>query len=53
MDGFGKKASSSLSIREVLKAFKEKDVVDLRKERLERLKFTEWRIWKFLQINWR
>jgi len=54
MGGFGKKMDeSSLSIREVLNEAKETNVIDLRKERLERLKFTEWKIWKLLRVNWR
>jgi hypothetical protein len=52
MGHFPKKRASSLSIERLLEKSKEKNVVYIRKKRLERLKFTEWRIWKLFRINW-
>jgi len=47
------KSNSSLNIERLLEEAKEKNIIDLRKKRLERSGFTTWRIWKFLRINWR
>jgi hypothetical protein len=53
MGRFQKKSDSSLSIQGLLEKSAEKNIIDLRKKRLERSGFTTWRIWKFLRINWR
>jgi hypothetical protein len=44
MGRFSRKGDSSLSIERLLEESKEKEIIDLRKERLERYGFTEWKI---------
>ena len=53
MGRFSGKDNSSLSIERLLEEAKEKNIVDLRKKRLERSRFTEWKIWKLLRIDWK
>jgi hypothetical protein len=53
MRWFSRKDNSSLSIERLLEESKEKNIVELRKKRLERSKLAEWRIWKLLRISWR
>jgi hypothetical protein len=53
MGRFPKKSDSSLSIERLLEESKEKDIVDLRKRRLEWSRFSKWRIWKLFRIDWR
>ena len=53
MDWFQGTMNSSLSIEELLEETKEKNIVDLRKKRLERSGFEEWKIWKLLRIDWK
>jgi hypothetical protein len=53
MGRFPRKSNSSLSIERLLDEAKEKNIVDLRKKRLERSGFTEWKIWKLPRIEWK
>ena len=53
MGRFSGKSNFSLSIDRLLEEAKEKNIVDLRKKRLERSGFTEWKIWKLLRIEWK
>jgi hypothetical protein len=53
MRWFSRKDNSSLSIERLLEESKEKNIVELRKKRLERSGFTRWRIWKLLRIDWK
>jgi hypothetical protein len=53
MGRFSTKSDSSLSIEKLLEKSKEKDIVDLRKKRIEQSGFAEWRIWKLLRIDWK
>jgi transcription initiation factor IIE alpha subunit len=53
MRWFSRKDNSSLSIERLLEELKEKNIVELRKRRLERSGFTRWRIWKLFRISWR
>ena len=53
MGWFSRKDDSSLSIERLLEELKEKNIVELRKRRLERSGFTEWKIWKLLRIDWK
>jgi hypothetical protein len=53
MGRFPGKRDSSLNIERLLEEAKEKNIVDLRKKRLERSGFTEWKIWKLLRIDWK
>ena len=53
MGRFPRKSNSSLSIERLLDEAKEKNIIDLRKKRLERSGFTEWKIWKLLRIEWK
>jgi hypothetical protein len=53
MGRFSGKSDFSLSIKRLLEEAKEKNIVDLRKKRLERSGFTEWKIWKLLRIDWK
>ncbi len=45
-------SDSSLSIETVLERSREKDIIEARRHRIERLRVTEWRIWKLLRIDW-
>jgi hypothetical protein len=47
------KNSDFLDIETLLEKVKDQGTVERRKERLERLRLTEWRIWKLLGITWR
>jgi len=42
----------SLSIEKVLERSREKSIIEARKQRIERLKVTKWRIWKLLGVTW-
>jgi hypothetical protein len=53
MEWFQGTMNSSLSIEELLQKTKEKNIVDLRKKKLERSGFAEWKIWKLLRIDWK
>ena len=53
MGRFSGKGNFSLSIDRLLEEAKEKNIADLRKKRLERSGFTEWKIWKLLRIDWK
>ena len=53
MGRFSGKDNFSLSIDRLLEESKEKNIVELRKKRLERSGFTEWKIWKLLRIDWK
>jgi hypothetical protein len=53
MGRFSGKSNFSLSIDRLLEEAKEKNIIDLRKKRLERSGFTEWKIWKLLRIDWK
>ena len=53
MGRFSGKSNSSLNIERLLEEAKEKNIIDLRKKRLERSGFTEWKIWKLLRIEWK
>jgi len=53
MRWFSRKDNSSLSIERLLEESKEKNIVELRKKRLERSGFTGWRIWKLFRIGWK
>jgi hypothetical protein len=53
MGWFSRKDNSSLNIERLLEEAKEKNIVELRKKRLERSGFTRWRIWKLFRISWR
>ena len=53
MGWFSGTTDSSLSVDRLLEEAKEKNIVDLRKKRLERSGFAEWRIWKLLRIDWK
>jgi hypothetical protein len=53
MGRFAKKSDSSLSVEKLVERSIEKNIIELRKRRLERSGFTSWRIWKLLGITWR
>ena len=53
MRWFSRKDNSSLSIERLFEESKEKNIVELRKKRLERSGFTRRRIWKLLRIDWK
>ncbi len=42
----------SLNIETVLERSREMSIVEARKRTIERLGFTEWKIWKLLRIEW-
>jgi hypothetical protein len=48
-----KNTYSFLDIEGLLEKSKDKSIIERREERLERLRFTEWRIWKLLGIIWK
>jgi hypothetical protein len=50
--GHRKEDDHSLSIEKVLKRSSEIGTIEARKQRIERLKVTEWKIWKLLGIEW-
>ena len=31
---------------------RDKDIIEARRQRIERLRLTEWKIWKLLGISW-
>jgi hypothetical protein len=47
-----RRGGSSLSIDTVLEKSRETSIVKARENALERLGFTEWKIWKLLHIEW-
>lgn len=49
----GKNDGSYLDIDTLLDKTKDKDIVERRKERLKKLRFTEWRIWDIIGITWK
>jgi len=51
--GLSQGDGSSLNIETVLQRARETNIVEARKRTLERLGFTEWKIWKFLRIEWK
>ena len=44
---------SSLSIDKLLAKSKEEHIVEVRRQKIERLRLTEWRVWKLLRIDWK
>jgi len=42
----------SRSVRKMLLVSRDKDTIEARRQRIERLRLTEWRIWKVLGISW-
>jgi len=42
----------SRSVRKMLLESRDKDVIEVRRQRIERLRLTEWKIWKLLRISW-
>ena len=52
MGGHRKEDDHSLSIEKVLKRSSEIGTIEARKQTIERLKVTEWKIWKLLGIEW-
>ena len=44
---------SSLSIDKLLEKSREERIVEARRQRIERLRLTEWRVWKVLHIDWK
>ena len=52
MGSHRKKDDHSLSIEKVLERSKEIGTIEARKQTIERLKVTEWKIWKLLGIEW-
>ncbi|MGD0659955.1 MAG: hypothetical protein ABSD38_17990 [Syntrophorhabdales bacterium] len=52
MGGHRKEDDHSLSIEKVLGRSREMGTTEARKQRIERLKVTEWKIWKLLGIEW-
>jgi hypothetical protein len=47
-----KEEAYSLSIEKVLERSREKRIIETRKQRIERLKVTKWKIWKLLGVTW-
>jgi hypothetical protein len=41
-----------LSIDSMIERSRERSIIESRKNAIERLGLTEWRIWKFLHIEW-
>ena len=52
MGGHRKEDGHSLSIEKVLDRSREIGTIEARKQKIERLKVTEWKIWKLLGIEW-
>jgi hypothetical protein len=42
----------SRSIRKMLLQARDKAVIEARRQRIEKLRITEWKIWKLLGISW-
>jgi hypothetical protein len=47
-----KEGPYSLSIEEMLERSREKRIIEARKQRIERLKVTKWKIWKLVGVTW-
>jgi hypothetical protein len=53
VSGCRKKEAHALSVEKILERSREKGLIETRKQRLERLKMTDWKIWKLLGVTWK
>ena len=48
-----RRENNSLSVEKLLEKSKEEQIIEARRQRIEQLRFTEWRVWKLFRISWK